>query len=110
MKKGCPLLPMLFGIYIAELESSLREHVQPENGCLIHQVLISILLFADDVVLLCSTLEGLYRQFDALSSFCDLRQLMVNLLKTKVMIMVWRWRSPLLTLAWVFGFEGLDLV
>ncbi|KAH9318707.1 hypothetical protein KI387_020476, partial [Taxus chinensis] len=43
-------------------------------------VLISILLFADDVVLLASSLMR------ALALFCDLRQLTVNLGKTKVMV------------------------
>jgi hypothetical protein len=43
-------------------------------------------LFADDVILLASSPEGLQRQLDALALFCDLRQLMVNLGKTKVMI------------------------
>jgi hypothetical protein len=38
------------------------------------------------VILLVSSLEGLQRQLDALALFCDLRQLTVNLGKTKVMI------------------------
>jgi len=48
--------------------------------------LISIFLFADDVVLLASFPEGLERHLEALALFCDLRQLMVNLGKTKVII------------------------
>lgn len=52
----------------------------------LHQVLISILLFVDDIVLLSSSPEGLQRQLDALALFCDHRQLMVNLGKTRVMI------------------------
>jgi len=51
-----------------------------------YKVMISILLFVDDVVLLSSSPEGLQRQLDALALFCDLRQLTVNLGKTKVMI------------------------
>jgi hypothetical protein len=43
-------------------------------------------LFVDDVVLLASSLEGLQRQLDALALFCDLRQLTINLGKTKVII------------------------
>jgi hypothetical protein len=35
---------------------------------------------------LASTLEGLQRQINALASFCDLRQLTINLGKTKVLI------------------------
>ena len=60
--------------------------MQVTNGCLLHQILISILLFADDIVLLASSLEGLQRQLDALALFCNLRKLTVNLGKTKVMI------------------------
>ena len=59
VKQGCPLSPTLFGIYIDELESFLQEHTQAMDGCLLHQVLISILLFADDIVLLSSSPEGL---------------------------------------------------
>jgi hypothetical protein len=72
VKQGCPLSPMLFGIYIDELETFLHEHIQDNDGCVLHQVLISILLFADDVVLHSSSSEGLHRQLDALSLFCDL--------------------------------------
>jgi hypothetical protein len=86
VKQGCPLSPTLFGIYIDELEAFLHEHIQDGDRCLLHQVLISILLFVDDVVLLASSPAGLQRQLDALALFCDLRQLTVNLGKTKVMI------------------------
>jgi hypothetical protein len=86
VKQGCPLSPTLFRIYIDELESFLHEHIQEGDGCLLHQVLISLLLFVDDLVLLASTPKGLQRQINALANFCDLRQLMVNLGKTKVLI------------------------
>ena len=52
MKQGCPLSPTLFGLYIDELEDFLMKSSQPGDGCYLHQVLISILLFADDVALL----------------------------------------------------------
>ena len=86
VKQGCLLSPTLFGIYIDELETFLHEHTQETDGCLLHQVLISILLFVDDIVLLSSSPEGLQRQLDALALFCELRKLTVNLSKTKVMI------------------------
>ena len=59
VKQGCLLSPTLFGIDIDELEAFLQEHTQEKDGCLLHQVLISILLFTDDIVLLSSSLEGL---------------------------------------------------
>jgi hypothetical protein len=76
----------LFGIYIDELEAFLHEHIQESDGCLLHQVLISIFLFANDVVLLASSPARLQRQLDSLALFCDLRQLTINLGKTKNMI------------------------
>jgi hypothetical protein len=59
VKQGCPLSPTLFGIYIDEMKSYLHEHIQEGDGCLLHQVLISLLLFVDDLVLMESTPEGL---------------------------------------------------
>jgi hypothetical protein len=58
VKRGCPLWPTLFGIYIDELESFLHDHIQDGNGCLLHQVLISLLLFIDDPILLASPLRA----------------------------------------------------
>jgi hypothetical protein len=72
VKQGCPLSPTLFGISIDELEAFLHKHIQDSDGCFLHQVLISILLFIDDVVLLASSPEGLQRQLDAPALFCDL--------------------------------------
>ena len=86
MKQGFLLSATLFGIYIDELEAFLHEHTQEADGCSLHHVLISIFLFADDIVLLSSSLEGLQRQLDALALFCELQKLTLNLSKTKVMI------------------------
>jgi hypothetical protein len=86
VKQGYPLSPTLFGTYIDELESFLHDHIQDNNGCHLHQVLNSILLFVDDVVLLASSPDGLQRQLDTLALFCDLQQLTIYLGKTKVMI------------------------
>ena len=105
MKQGCPLSPALFGIYIDELETFLHEHTQETDGCLLHQVLISILLFVDDIVLLSSSPEGLQRQLDALALFCELRKLTVNLNKTKVMI----FNGMRKTLDFRFLFKGRKL-
>lgn len=86
MKHGFPLLPTLFRIYIDELEVVLSDSLLLGDGCHLHQVLILILLFVDDVVLLASSHEGLQRILDRLASFCDMRQLVMNLEKTRVMV------------------------
>jgi hypothetical protein len=61
----------------------INEHIHPRDGFLLNNVFISILLFADDVVLLAST-PGYLDKLYALSRFCELRQLMVNLGKPKL--------------------------
>jgi hypothetical protein len=66
VKEGYPLSPTLFGIYIDELGAFLHEHIQDSDECLIHQVLISIFIFVDDVVLLALSPMGLQRQLDVL--------------------------------------------
>jgi hypothetical protein len=86
VKQDCLLSPTLSRIYIDELEAFLHEHIRDNKGCLLHQVLLSILLFVDNMVLLTSSPEGLQRQLDALTFFYDLQQLTVNLGKTKFMI------------------------
>ena len=50
VKKGCPLSPTLFGIYIDKLEDCLEE-----AGCLgptLTGIVINLLLYADDIVLM----------------------------------------------------------
>ncbi len=86
VKQGCPLSPTLFGLYIDELEDFLLKSSLPGDGFYLHQVLISILLFADDVVLLASSPDRLQRLLHGLALFCDQRQLVVNLGKTRIMV------------------------
>ena len=69
MKQGCSLSPTLFGLYIDKLEDFLGNSSQPGDRCYLHEVLISILLFADDVVLLASSSDNLQRLLDGVASF-----------------------------------------
>ena len=45
-----------------------------------------LLLYAYDLILISTSPEGLQRQVDALATFCEQRQLTINLSKTKVVI------------------------
>lgn len=51
VKHGCPLLVTLFNIYVDGLEECLGHHIHMYDGCILHEVLIAILIFVDDVVL-----------------------------------------------------------
>ena len=61
VKQGCPLSPTLFGLYIDELEEvitkqSTREEV---DGPSIGTYTLPILLYADDVILMTHSNEGM---------------------------------------------------
>ncbi|MDF3675373.1 hypothetical protein, partial [Enterobacter hormaechei] len=65
---------------------------------------ISILLFTDDVILLASSPDGLQLLLDGLASFCDPRELVVNLGKTWVMVF-----NCLTTSHLDFYFQGIEI-
>jgi len=73
----------LFGLYIDLLEHKLLAITAdaPE----LHDLLMPLLLFADDVILMATSLQGLQKQIDALSQFCKDYGLQINLVKTKAM-------------------------
>ncbi len=85
VKQGCPLSPALFGLYVDGLEKHRLETADIDAPDLCG-ILAPLLLYADDIILMSTSPEGLQRQLDALASFCELRQLTVNLSKTKVVI------------------------
>ena len=89
VKQGCPLSPLLFGIFLDDFELHVRRTVPPTIAQLPllcgHPV--PPLLFADDMLLLSTSATGLNAQLQSLQSYCDAKKLTVNTAKTQVMIM-----------------------
>jgi len=85
LKQGCPLSPTLFGLYVDGLEKHLLETADIDAPTLMG-VMVPLLLYADDLILMSKSASGLQKQLDALASFCEQRQLAVNLSKTKVVV------------------------
>ncbi|KAL3146185.1 hypothetical protein ABBQ32_14176 [Trebouxia sp. C0010 RCD-2024] len=85
VKQGCPLSPTLFGLYVDRLEKHLLETADIDAPTL-RGVLVPLLLYADDLILMSTSAAGLQKQLDALASFCDQRQLTVNISKTKIVV------------------------
>ena len=80
-EQGHPLSPDLFKLYIRELSSSLLSVGDyPELADLI----ISHLLWADDLVLLALSPEALQDNINILVNFCQLMGLEINISKTKI--------------------------
>ena len=84
VKQGCPLSSTLFGLYIDEITSFIDRF--GGKGSPIASLMIQILLYANDIVLLSSSTEGVQQHLDALEEFCLDRDLSVNLGKTKIMV------------------------
>ncbi len=69
VKQGCPLSPLLFGLYLDRLEKHLDALVGDSSPQLADTV-VKVLLYADDLALMSETPQGLHKQIDVLSEFC----------------------------------------
>jgi hypothetical protein len=83
-KKGCPLSPTLFGIYIDKLEDCLEK-----TGCVsptLIGIVINRLLYANDIILMARSPHDLENQLRILKDFFSNMGMTLNTHKTKVMI------------------------
>ena len=84
VKQGCPLSPTLFGMYVDEVSDYIDR--EGDRGAQLAGTWIPLLLYADDIVLISKSPEGMQRQLDALHNFTKDSGLSVNLGKTKIMV------------------------
>jgi hypothetical protein len=86
VKQGCPLSPLLFGLYIDHIQQYLGGFMRfidpPELG----NTQIPALLYADDLALISRSKKGLQTSLEALEFFCSTKGLSVNLEKTKILV------------------------
>ena len=86
VKQGCPASPLLFGLFLDELEAKLQAESESIAAPTLLNTLIPILLFADDIALVSHSPEGLQHQLSILAKFCTDRELTVNVAKTKIIV------------------------
>lgn len=82
VNQGGNFSPTLFREYLNDLGSYLSH----KNGIVIGDEIISHLLWADDLILLSETSDGLQAQLNGLEKFCSNNQMIINETKTKIMI------------------------
>ena len=85
VRQGCPMSPNFFNIYVNELIEMLNEG-NTSNITLDEETKVNALMYADDLIILSDTKEGLQKQINKLLTFCTKWKLDVNVKKTKVMI------------------------
>jgi len=83
-EQGCPLSPLLFGLYLDALEGRLngRECDAPTLA----NVHVWLLFFVVDLALTSELEVGLQQQLNAFQQFCVERGFTMNVKKTKVMV------------------------
>ena len=102
VKQGCPLRATLFGLFVDGLEQHLTDALG-HDAISLSGVLISLLLYADNLTIFSTTPAGIQRQLNALQLFCKQRQLTFNLAKTKVVTFGSRARCQ------AFTFNGIEV-
>ncbi len=85
VKQGCPLSPLLFGLYINALDLRIAA-LASDDGLDLAGTAVKLLLYANDLVLMSKSLRGRQKQLDELNVFCKERDLIVNVKKTKVVV------------------------
>ena len=83
LKQGCPLSPMLFNLYIDDIAKIFDEHCEPIT---LQEQKISHFLYADDLVIISRSGEGLQNAIDKLYDFAERKQLSIHIKKSKSMI------------------------
>ena len=120
LRQGCVLSPILFCLYISELESEFRK--RNIGGVKIGNTRIWSLDYADDLVLLALNREALLDMMDTLKKFLKIRDLILSTDKSKVLIYnkeanekkeIWKWDGKYMEevrtfkyLGFIFNAEG----
>ena len=86
VRQGCPLSPLLFGIFIDEYASYLNSTLPQAGARLGDMSIVPLLLYADDMVLVAESAEQLQQQLDNLHQWCTVRGMSVNSAKTEVVV------------------------
>ncbi|CAM9863416.1 unnamed protein product, partial [Heterosigma akashiwo] len=86
VRQGCVLSPAIFNLFINRLVALIKDHSDELSGITVGDLIVYILLYADDVVLLASSRQELQVLLNILQDFCDKSGMSVNLKKSKIVL------------------------
>ena len=83
LKQGCPLSPMLFNLYIDDIDNVFDDTCDPIT---IQNERLNHFLYADDLVILSQSNEGLQKCIDKVFEFSESKHLTISVKKSKTMV------------------------
>lgn len=86
VKQGCPLSPLLFGLFIEQMHQVLVTSCGHLSGIHLGEHNLLDILYADDMVMLSTVLDHLNQISTALEQFCDEQGMEVNVPKSKCVV------------------------
>jgi hypothetical protein len=106
VKQGCALSPLLFGLFIDELQATLEQDREVCNPPYIQGVPVGLSLFADDSKLYSWSPKGLQFALDRMATFSAKKGLSPNPKKTK--IMVWKNQKTINKREMIWTLNGIN--
>ena len=83
LKQGCPLSPILFNLYIDDIDAVFQDNCDPVE---LEGIKLSHFLYADDLVIISHTQGGLQKALDNLHIYSMRKNLTISIKKSKTMI------------------------
>ena len=108
--QGDSMSPILFNLYINDLLDCFDESVQNNDPVILEDVKLSILIYADDILLMSQSKEGVIKQIKEVQNYCDNNGLKINFNKTKIMIRNEKLKYSNLKLSTKAGTNIIDVV
>ena len=106
--------PIFFSFFVNDLESDFNVD---EVGVMVYDILLKLLMYADDMVIFSKTKKGLQEALDNLDVYCRKWDISVNTRKTKVVVFrkggrlnndyTWYFRNELIEVVSTFKYLGL---
>ena len=84
-RQGCPLRPILSNLYVNDTFDRINKSTHTDV-VIYENTIANALMYADDLILISHSQEGLQNQIDILNDYCLNWNLAINTKKTKVLV------------------------